>query len=160
MENNQLLNEIFNKLNSFQEETKKQNEQINQKIDRIDEKLTRTKEELKEEINGVKIDIEGVKGDIKVLGEKVGGIEKRIDNEEFFSRLAFSALLVGVLSGVIKYFWFPMFNRSIDRFSLKLLDLFFPNFDHIFSSIFITRILDNIFSSFNPHFLPQSRIFY
>lgn len=107
MENNQLLNEIFNKLNSFQEETKKQNEQINQKIDRIDEKLTRTKEELKEEINGVKIDIEGVKGDIKVLGEKVGGIEKRIDNEKFFSRLAFSALLVGVLSGAIKYFWFP-----------------------------------------------------
>ena len=54
---------------------------------------------LAEKINGIE----------KSINEKIDGISKRIDNEEFFSRAVSSALLVAVISGVIKYFLFANF---------------------------------------------------
>ena len=46
-------------------------------------------------------------GEIKRVEEKINGIDKRLGNEEFISRSAFTAVIVGVMAGLVKYLFFP-----------------------------------------------------
>ncbi|MCP2730461.1 hypothetical protein [Limnofasciculus baicalensis] len=53
------------------------------------------------------IKLEGkIKGDIKALGEKVDGLAKGIDNQEFVSRGVLIGLIVAIAGGAAKLFGF------------------------------------------------------
>jgi len=58
----------------------------------------------------IEVNFAELKGDIKRVVEKLeakmDGIDKRLGNEEFISRSAFTALVVGVSTGLVKYIFF------------------------------------------------------
>ncbi len=58
----------------------------------------------------IEVNFAELKGDIKRVVEKLeakmDGIDKRLGNEEFISRSAFTALVVGVSTGLVKYLFF------------------------------------------------------
>jgi hypothetical protein len=45
-------------------------------------------------------------GDIKALNEKVSGIDKRLENQEFINRSIFVGLIIALVGGVVKLFGF------------------------------------------------------
>jgi hypothetical protein len=72
---------------------------INQRLDRIDETVTDLK------VNQVRME-ERLSGQINLLDEKVSGLDKRIENQEFTSRGILIGLIVVVLGGAAKVFGF------------------------------------------------------
>jgi chromosome segregation ATPase len=49
-----------------------------------------------------------LRGDIKALDEKVTGLGKRIENQEFLNRGVLTALIVALVAGAAKLFgWLP-----------------------------------------------------
>jgi hypothetical protein len=72
---------------------------INQRLDRIDETVTDLK------VNQVRME-ERLSGQINLLDEKVSGLGKRIENQEFTSRGILIGLIVVVLGGAAKVFGF------------------------------------------------------
>jgi peptidoglycan hydrolase CwlO-like protein len=69
--------------------------QINQKLDKIDDRL-----------NKLEIGQENIRGNLKALDEKVDGLSKRIDNQEFLNRTIAAGLLVAILVALAKMFGF------------------------------------------------------
>ena len=65
-------------------------------IKRVEEKLTGEIKRVEEKLTG----------EIKRVEEKVNGLDKRLGNEEFISRSAFTAVIVGVMAGLVKYLFF------------------------------------------------------
>jgi hypothetical protein len=47
---------------------------------------------------------EKLSGEIKTLDEKVGGIDKRLENQEFINRGVLVALIVALIGGAAKLF--------------------------------------------------------
>jgi len=72
---------------------------INQRLDRIDENVTDLK------LNQIRME-ERLSGQINLLDEKVSGLDKRIENQEFTSRGILIGLIVVVLGGAAKVFGF------------------------------------------------------
>jgi hypothetical protein len=72
---------------------------INQRLDKIDETVTDLK------VNQVRME-ERLSGQINLLDEKVSGLDKRIENQEFTSRGILIGLIVVVLGGAAKVFGF------------------------------------------------------
>jgi len=72
---------------------------INQRLDKIDETVTELK------VNQVRME-ERLSGQINLLDEKVSGLDKRIENQEFTSRGILIGLIVVVLGGAAKVFGF------------------------------------------------------
>ena len=69
--------------------------QINQKLDNLQKEMTEIKIEL--------VETRGeLKGKIKALDEKVEGLSKRIDNQEFVNRGILVALVVAILGSAAK----------------------------------------------------------
>jgi hypothetical protein len=60
--------------------------------------------EIRDDLTDLKISQVEIRGDIKVLDEKVTGIGKRLENQEFVSRGILGGLLLIVLGGAAKYF--------------------------------------------------------
>jgi predicted nucleic acid-binding Zn-ribbon protein len=103
------LKEIFNK---FEQKLDK----LDGKLDKLSEDVTMLKvgqAEIKGEIKAID---ERLSGQIKTLDEKVSGkieasdtkaeqLDKRISNQEFFSRIIGGSLVVSILGGVIGFFW-------------------------------------------------------
>jgi predicted nucleic acid-binding Zn-ribbon protein len=103
------LKEIFNK---FEQKLDK----IDGKLDKLSEDVTMLKvgqAEIKGEIKAID---ERLSGQIKTLDEKVSGkieasdikaeqLDKRISNQEFFTRIIGGSLVVSILGGVIGFFW-------------------------------------------------------
>jgi len=73
-------------------------------IKRVEVEVKRVEEKLTGEIKRVE---EKLTGEIKRVEEKVNSIDKRLGNEEFISRSAFTAVIVGVMVGLVKYLFFP-----------------------------------------------------
>jgi hypothetical protein len=69
----------------------------------LDKKIDVQFAELKGEIKRVE---EKLTGEIKCVDERLNGIEKRLGNEEFISRSAFTALIASVMAGLTKYLFF------------------------------------------------------
>jgi lipid II:glycine glycyltransferase (peptidoglycan interpeptide bridge formation enzyme) len=70
---------------------------IDQKLDHIEQDLTQ-----------LKIGQESLKGNINVLDEKVTGLSKRLENQEFTGRGILIALIVALIGGAAKLFgWIP-----------------------------------------------------
>ena len=82
-------------LGEFKEEFVK----INQRLDKIDETVTDLK------VNQVLME-ERLSGQINLLDEKVSGLGKRLENQEFTNRGILIGLIVVVLGGAAKVFGF------------------------------------------------------
>lgn len=69
----------------------------------LDKKMATGFIELKGEIKQVE---ERLNGEIKRVEEKLNGIDKRLSNEKVISRSTFIAVMVGAITGMVKYLFF------------------------------------------------------
>ena len=72
-------------------------------LTKIDNRLDRMENDLTE----IKINQSETRGEIKVLDEKITGIGKRLENQEFIGRSIFVGVILALLAGVVKLFGFP-----------------------------------------------------
>ena len=89
---NQKMDRQFAEVNQKME---KQFAEVNQKLEIIDGRL-----------NKLEIGQAELSGEIKTLEEKVIGIDKRLDNQEFINRGVLVAVIIALISGVVKLFGF------------------------------------------------------
>ncbi|OBQ26097.1 MAG: hypothetical protein AN481_06975 [Aphanizomenon flos-aquae LD13] len=87
--------------------------EVNQKMDRqfteVNQKFTEVNKKLETidgRLNKLEIGQAELSGEIKTLGEKVSGIDKRLDNQEFINRGVLVAVIIALISGVVKLFGF------------------------------------------------------
>jgi transketolase len=87
--------------------------EVNQKIDRqfteVNQKFTEVNKKLETidgRLNKLEIGQAELSGEIKTLEEKVSGIDKRLDNQEFINRGVLVAVIIALISGVVKLFGF------------------------------------------------------
>jgi predicted nuclease with TOPRIM domain len=93
-------------------EVNKQFAEVNQKMDRqfaeVNQKMDRQFAEVNQKLNKLEIGQVELSGEIKTLDEKVSGIDKRLDNQEFLNRGVLVALIVALIGGAAKLFgWLP-----------------------------------------------------
>lgn len=69
-------------------------------LDKFEQKL----DKLQDDVTGIKISLTCLEGRFDTLDEKVDGLVKRIDNQEFVSRGILVALVVSILGGFAKLF--------------------------------------------------------
>ncbi|MDD1437426.1 hypothetical protein MEN24_13790, partial [Dolichospermum sp. ST_sed10] len=89
---NQKMDRQFAEVNQKME---KQFAEVNKKLETIDNRL-----------NKLEIGQAELSGEIKTLEEKVIGIDKRLDNQEFINRGVLVAVIIALISGVVKLFGF------------------------------------------------------
>ena len=79
-------------------------DKLEKKIDKLDGKI----DKVSEDVNQLKVDMTRseaeIKGEIKILGEKIEGLNKRIDTQEFINRGVIVGLVLAVLGGFAKLF--------------------------------------------------------
>ncbi|MFO0172831.1 MAG: hypothetical protein ACK51W_10150, partial [Aphanizomenon sp.] len=115
------LEEILSRLDQkiekqFAEVNQKMDRQfaeVNQKMDRqfteVNQKFTEVNKKLETidgRLNKLEIGQAELSGEIKTLEEKVSGIDKRLDNQEFINRGVLVAVIIALISGVVKLFGF------------------------------------------------------
>ncbi|MFM6532091.1 MAG: hypothetical protein ACKPIB_28055, partial [Dolichospermum sp.] len=76
--------------------------EVNQKFSEVNKKL----ETIDTRLNKLEIGQAELLGEIKTLEEKVIGIDKRLDNQEFINRGVLVAVIIALISGVVKLFGF------------------------------------------------------
>jgi septal ring factor EnvC (AmiA/AmiB activator) len=113
-------------LDRFEQKMDRQFAEVNQKMDRqfaeVNQKMDRqfaevnkqfaevNKQftEVNQKLNKLEIGQVELSGEIKTLDEKVSGIDKRLDNQEFLNRGVLVALIVALMGGAAKLFgWLP-----------------------------------------------------
>ena len=113
-------------LDRFEQKMDRQFAEVNQKMDRqfaeVNQKMDRqfaevnkqfaevNKQfaEVNQKLNKLEIGQVELSGEIKTLDEKVSGIDKRLDNQEFINRGVLVALIVALIGGAAKLFgWLP-----------------------------------------------------
>jgi len=67
--------------------------QLNQRLDIIQKDLT-----------DLKVSQADIRGDIRTLDEKVTGLGKRLENQEFVNRSILVAIVATILAGAVKFF--------------------------------------------------------
>ena len=104
------LEEILSRLD---QKIEKQFAEVNQKMDRqfteVNQKFTEVNKKLETidgRLNKLEIGQVELSGEIKTLEEKVSGIDKRLDNQEFINRGVLVAVIIALISGVVKLFGF------------------------------------------------------
>ena len=91
-------------LTRFEQKVDKQFAEVNQKIEKMDSRF----DKIDERLNKLEIGQVELSGDIKALDEKVSGIDKRLDNQEFINRGVLVSLIVALVGGAAKLFgWLP-----------------------------------------------------
>ncbi|MBF2097851.1 MAG: Bdr protein [Gloeomargaritaceae cyanobacterium C42_A2020_066] len=75
-------------------------EKLGGEIKRVEEKLGGKIKRVEEKLGG---EIKRLEGELNRIEEKINGIDKRLANEEFISRSAFTAVVVSVMAGLVKY---------------------------------------------------------
>jgi predicted nuclease with TOPRIM domain len=82
--------------------------EVNQKMDRQFAEVNKQFVEVNQKLNKLEIGQVELSGEIKTLDEKVSGIDKRLDNQEFINRGVLVALIVALIGGAAKLFgWLP-----------------------------------------------------
>jgi septal ring factor EnvC (AmiA/AmiB activator) len=113
-------------LDRFEQKMDRQFAEVNQKMDRqfaeVNQKMDRQFAEVNQQfaevnkqfaevnqkLNKLEIGQVELSGEIKTLDEKVSGIDKRLDNQEFINRGVLVALIVALIGGAAKLFgWLP-----------------------------------------------------
>jgi predicted nuclease with TOPRIM domain len=108
------LEEILSRLD---QKIEKQFTEVNQKMDRqfaeVNQKMEKQFTEVNNKLeiidnrlNKLEIGQAELSGEIKTLEEKVIGIDKRLDNQEFINRGVLVAVIIALISGVVKLFGF------------------------------------------------------
>jgi predicted nuclease with TOPRIM domain len=80
--------------------------EVNQKMDRQFAEVNKKLEIIDGRLNKLEIGQAELSGEIKTLEEKVIGIDKRLDNQEFINRGVLVAVIIALISGVVKLFGF------------------------------------------------------
>jgi len=80
-------------LSRFEQKIDRQFAEVNQKLEKIDDRL-----------NKLEIGQAELSGEIKTLDEKVSGIGKRLDNQEFINRGILVSVIIALLGGAAKLF--------------------------------------------------------
>ena len=83
--------------------------EVNQKFAEVNQKFTEVNRKLETidgRLNKLEIGQTELSGEIKTLEEKVSGIDKRLDNQEFINRGVLVAVIIALISGVVKLFGF------------------------------------------------------
>ena len=80
--------------------------EVNKKLEIIDGRLNKLEIGQAELSGEIKTLDEKLSGEIKTLEEKVIGIDKRLDNQEFINRGVLVAVIIALISGVVKLFGF------------------------------------------------------
>ena len=93
------IKELFDKLEN-KLETKF--DKLEAKIDKIETKV----DKLETKVDKIGEDVSQLKTDVKVLDQKVVGIDKRLDTQEFINRGVAIGLLVALIGGLAKLFGF------------------------------------------------------
>ncbi|MFM6224947.1 MAG: hypothetical protein ACKPDM_32130, partial [Dolichospermum sp.] len=96
---NQKMDKQFAEVNQKMD---KQFAEVNQKFSEVNKKL----ETIDGRLNKLEIGQAELSGEIKTLEEKVIGIDKRLDNQEFINRGVLVAVIIALISGVVKLFGF------------------------------------------------------
>ncbi len=73
---------------------------FDQRFDRLEQRLDR----MEENLSDLKVSQAEIRVDIKALDEKVSGIGKRLENQEFLNRGIATALIVALIAGAAKFF--------------------------------------------------------
>ena len=109
--------EVNQKMDKQSAEVNQKFTEVNKKLETIDSRLTKLEigqaelsgeiKTLDEKLSGeIKTLDEKLSGEIKTLDEKVIGIDKRLDNQEFINRGVLVAVIIALISGVVKLFGF------------------------------------------------------
>ena len=89
-------------------EVNKQFAEVNKQFAEVNQKIDRQFAEVNQKLNKLEIGQVELSGEIKTLDEKVSGIDKRLDNQEFINRGVLVALIVALIGGAAKLFgWLP-----------------------------------------------------
>jgi transketolase len=111
---NQKMEKQFTEVNQkmdrqFAEVNQKMDRQfaeVNQKMDRQFAEVNQKLETIDNRLNKLEVGQAELSGEIKTLEEKVIGIDKRLDNQEFINRGVLVAVIIALISGVVKLFGF------------------------------------------------------
>ena len=102
------LKEILTKLDGRFDKLEVKLDKLDGKIDKVVEDVSNLKIKMAEDFGGLRTDLTRVenslKGEIEVLAEKVDGITKRIDTQEFINLGVIIGLILAVLGGFAKVF--------------------------------------------------------
>ena len=99
---NQKMDRQFAEVNQKFVEVNQKFTEVNQKFAEVNQKL----ETIDSRLNKLEIGQAELSGEIKTLDEKVIGIDKRLDNQEFINRGVLVAVIIALISGVVKLFGF------------------------------------------------------
>ncbi|MDB9307803.1 hypothetical protein PN471_03910, partial [Aphanizomenon sp. CS-733/32] len=83
--------------------------EVNQKFTEVNQKFAEVNQKLETidgRLNKLEFGQAELSGEIKTLDEKVIGIDKRLDNQEFINRGVLVAVIIALISGVVKLFGF------------------------------------------------------
>jgi len=80
-------------------------------LTKIDNRLDRIENDLTE----IKINQSETRSEIKVLDEKITGIGKHLENQEFIGRSIFVGVILALLAGAVKLLGFPPNLNLRDR---------------------------------------------
>ena len=103
---NQKMDRQFAEVN---QQMARQFAEVNQKFAEVNQKFTEVNKKLETidgRLNKLEIGQTELSGEIKTLEEKVSGIDKRLDNQEFINRGVLVAVIIALISGVVKLFGF------------------------------------------------------
>ncbi len=100
---NQKMDKQFAEVNQKMD---RQFAEVNQKMDRQFAEVNKKLEIIDGRLNKLEIGQAELSGEIKTLEEKVIGIDKRLDNQEFINRGVLVAVIIALISGVVKLFGF------------------------------------------------------
>ena len=103
---NQKMDRQFTEVNQKMD---RQFAEVNQKFAEVNQKFTEVNKKLETidgRLNKLEIGQAELSGEIKTLEEKVSGIDKRLDNQEFINRGVLVAVIIALISGVVKLFGF------------------------------------------------------
>ncbi|MFM6071995.1 MAG: hypothetical protein ACKPB9_10505 [Dolichospermum sp.] len=98
--------EVNQKMDKQAAEVNQKFAEVNQKMDKQFAEVNKKLETIDTRLNKLEIGQAELSGEIKTLEEKVIGMEKRLDNQEFINRGVLVAVIIALISGVVKLFGF------------------------------------------------------
>ncbi len=98
----ELFDKLENKLETKFDKLEAKIDKLETKFDKLEDKV----DKLEDKVDKIGEDVAQLKTDVKVLDQKVVGIDKRLDSQEFINRGVAIGLLVALLGGLAKIFGF------------------------------------------------------
>ena len=73
------------------------------KLEDILASIQKDLKEIREDLTDIKVSQAEIRGEIKTLDEKVTGLGKRLENQEFVNRGILMALVIALIAGTAKF---------------------------------------------------------